>query len=126
MLTMTQGAFAKTMTSHYKDLRGVYAKRMEFHGVGMALMHPIAGEDCQPVSCGYFDRNGDWNLITRLTADTPGELDDYFFPLEYQPRPAAEVQIVWQPKTSSGVTVHSMDATGETPYVKCRWPCEAC
>jgi hypothetical protein len=114
---MTQGSFESTMTTHFKDLRGIYAKRMECHGVGMALMQPISGEDCQPVSCGYFDRNGDWNLITRLTADDPRELDDYFYPLEYQPKAVAPVEITWQPKTSLGVSALTVDASGETPWV---------
>ena len=112
---MTQGSFERSMTAHHKDLRGIYAKRMECHGVGMALMQPISGEDCQPVSCGFFDRNGDWNLITRLTAGRREELDDYFHPLEYTPRPAAEVDIVWQPKTSLGVRALTLDASGDTP-----------
>jgi hypothetical protein len=113
---MTQGSFETIgMTSHYKDLRGVYAKRMECHGNGMALMQPISGDDCQPVSAGYFDRNGDWNLITRLTSDKKEDLDDYFYPLEYTPKPATELEIEWQPKTSLGTTALTIDASGSTP-----------
>ena len=110
-----QGSFERSFTSHYKDLRGIYAKRMQCHGNGMALMQPISGEDCQPVCCGYFDRNGDWNLITRLTVDTEIDRDDYFEPLEYAPRPATDIDIVWQPKTSLGVGAHTIDVSGQTP-----------
>lgn len=112
---MMQGSFEKSWNSHYKDLRGVYAKRMQCHGTGMALMQPISGADCQPTCCGYFDRNGDWNLIARLTSGDQLEHDDFFEPLEYPPTAATEVEIVWQPRASLGVTAVTVDANAATP-----------
>jgi hypothetical protein len=113
--TMTQGSFERSFMAHYKDLRGIYAKRMECHGNGMALMQPVSGEDCQPICCGYFDRNGNWNLITRMTTEDELDRDDFFEPLEYMPMQSADVDIAWQPKASLGVTAHTIDASGETP-----------
>jgi hypothetical protein len=102
------------MAAHYKDLREVYAKRMECHGNGMALMQPISGEDCMPVSAGYMDRNGDWNLITRLTTAPKRDGQDWV-PLESEPTKASDVLIEWQPKTSLGVSAVTLDASGESP-----------
>ena len=100
--------------SHYKDLRATYAKRMEYHGVGMALFQPLAASDMRPPCCGYFDRNGDWNLITNLSAEISTEIDAYE-PLEYEPSKVTEVHIEWQPKTSLGVTAIAADTSADTP-----------
>ena len=143
--------------SHYKDLREVYAKKMEFHGNGFALYQPIAAQDMQPPCCGFFDRNGDWNLICNLVTgpspedpDQPvqhpplppstkgpdGEeqtqrspfrsqgmdQDDIYHPLPYMPHKTTDINIEWQPKTSSGMEAICMDASGQTPYVPLTLP----
>lgn len=100
--------------SHYKDLRATYAKRMEYHGVGIALFQPIAASDMQPPCCGYFDRNGDWNIIANLRANRSSSTDDYE-PLEYEPTKVTDIHIEWQPKTSLGVTAIAADTFANTP-----------
>ena len=106
--------------AHYKDLRELYTKRMETHGLGVALFHPIAAEDMRPPCCGYFDRNGDWNLICNLVPETEppfhptcGELG--FESLEYMPTRSMEIGIEWQPKTASGTQEHVIAGSAETP-----------
>jgi hypothetical protein len=91
---------------------------MEYHGNGMALFHPIAGQDMRPPCCGYFDRNNDWNFITRLRTARERENDDYV-PLESAPTKVTDIDIVWQPKTSLGVTALAFDTSVETttPFV---------
>ncbi|KAI9717965.1 MAG: hypothetical protein M1828_007057 [Chrysothrix sp. TS-e1954] len=145
------------MAAHYKDLREVYAKKMEFHGNGFALYQPIAAQDMQPPCCGFFDRNGDWNLICNLvtnadpenpdqpvhhpplppsTKDADGQdqtqrspdrsrgmdEDSIYHPLAYMPQKTTDINIVWQPKTSSGMEAICMDASGQTPYVPLTLP----
>lgn len=101
--------------SHYNDLREVYAKKMEFHGYGYGLYHPVAVEDLRVPCCGFFDRNGDWNLICNLTTTRlPPEQDDWV-PLEYLPQPTTEIGIDWEPKTSLGTQEHVLSGSAETP-----------
>ena len=98
---------------HYKDLRETYAKRMEYHGNGVGLFQPIAAEDMVPPCCGFFDRNGDWNLIANLSVEK--REGDVYEALAYRPTRVADIQIEWQPKTSLGVTAISIDTSIDTP-----------
>lgn len=102
--------------SHYKDLREVYAHRMAYHGYGYGLYHPVAAEDLQPPCFGFFDRNGDWNLICRISTELPepGDSDDYV-PLDYMPKRTMDIGIAWQPKTSLDTTEHTFAGTIDTP-----------
>ena len=106
--------------AHYKDLREAYSKRMEVHGLGIALFHPISAQDMRPPCCGYFDRNGDWNLICNLLPQNdPAYTPSYdrlgYEPLHYAPLRSSSVNIEWQPKTASGTQEHVMAASAETP-----------
>lgn len=102
--------------SHYKDLRDVYAHRMAFHGCGYALYRPVAAEDMVPPCCGFFDRNGDWNLIANISTDHPAPNDPYpWVPLDYMPKKTTDIGIEWQPKTSLGTMEHSLAGSIETP-----------
>ena len=106
--------------AHYKDLGEVYTKRMEVHGLGFALFHPIAAQDMRPPCCGYFDRNGQWNLICNLlpALDPPLYPPCYelgYAPLEYVPLKSSDLNIEWQPKTALGTQEHVIAASAETP-----------
>ena len=106
--------------AHYKDLRDLYIKRMETHGLGFALFHPIAAQDMRPPCCGYFDRNGDWNLICNLLPEPdppfhPSCADMGFDALEYEPPRSMDINIAWQPKTASGTQEHVIAGSAETP-----------
>ena len=106
--------------SHYKDLREVYAKEMEFHGFGYGLFQPIAGGDMTPPCFGFFDRNGDWNLLAKLaTKDSPDYAKDYT-PLKWKPKRVSDIGINWQPKTSLGVQAVSTTTSLDTPCVYLR------
>lgn len=100
--------------AHYKDLRDLYAKSLEYHGIGYALFQPISANDMIPPCAGFFDRNGDFNMIARLATELQ---DDGLQPLEYMPPKVSDVGITWKPKTSLGVTALSLDASGEGPSV---------
>lgn len=92
--------------SHYKDLREVYARKMDYHGYGYGLYHPVAVQDMRPPCCGFFDRNGDWNKICDITTDRlPPDQDDWV-PLKYEPVRTTDIGIDWQPKTSLGMQEH--------------------
>lgn len=102
------------MTSTYRDLHSLYAERMVHHGAGMALFTPVSSYDLVPPCCGFFDRNGDWNLITRISHDPLAQRKG-FAPLVESPFKVTEVDIRWQPKTSQGVTEHAIDTSANTP-----------
>ena len=102
--------------AHYRDLGAAYAKSMEFHGFGYALFRPMAGSDLKPPCCGYFDRNGDWNLIASLTTDYEQAMQQGCTPLPYMPQPLSQIGIQWKPKTSSGTEALTLDGSAATPY----------
>ena len=83
-------------------------------GNGYGLLQPVHTADLTPPCCGFFDLNGDWNLIANLTAD-PAAAHPTYAPLAYAPQRAARLQIEWQPKTSLGVTSMSLDTSAATP-----------
>ena len=106
--------------AHYRDLRELYTKRMEVHGLGVALFHPIAAQDMRPPCCGYFDRNGDWNLICNLLPESQPpfhpQCDELGYdPLEYTPAQSMAINIEWQPKTAAGTQEHVVAGSAETP-----------
>lgn len=98
--------------AHYKDLRELYAKSLEYHGIGYALYQPVAAADLTPPCAGYFDRNGNFNVIAQLS-DRPDGTG--LVPLEYMPLQQAQIGIEWKPKTSLGVLAVAVDASGEGP-----------
>jgi hypothetical protein len=103
------------MTSHYKDLQESYAKRMEHHGIGMGLFIPVSSKDLYPPCCGFFDRNGDWNLITMISNER-SVMAKGFEPLQDELAELTTISIKWQPKTSLGVEEHAIDTSANTPY----------
>ena len=100
--------------SHYKDLRDLYAKSLEYHGIGRALFTPVAFKDMTPPCAGFFDRNGDFNTICNIT--TSAENMRGLQPIEYMPPQVSDIGISWQPKTSAGVQAITMDGSAATPY----------
>lgn len=104
------------MAAHYRDLRVAYSKSMEFHGFGCALFRPMASRDLRPPCCGYFDRNGDWNLIATLTTEPEDAREQGYTPLPYMPKPLSQIDIQWKAKTSMGTEAITLDGSVETPY----------
>lgn len=77
-----------------------------------------------PPCAGYFDRNGDWNLICNLATapqaqrplHVPGDAPaPPFAPLKYDPVQSSALNIEWQPKTSQNVEGSVVNAGGQTP-----------
>ena len=107
--------------AHYKDLREVYSKEMEFHGFGHGLYKPMAADDIQPPCCGFFDRNGDWNLIANLEVEQDGlVLDEHYReglykPLVHKPDQCTTMKLVWQAKTSRGTESLATNTSVDTP-----------
>ncbi|KAB9006577.1 hypothetical protein FH972_026931 [Carpinus fangiana] len=98
--------------AHYKDLRELYARSLEYHGIGYALYQPISAADISPPCAGFFDRNGNFNRIAKLT---PSQGPEGLVPLEYTPQPQAQIGIEWKPKTSLGVQAITVDTSAEGP-----------
>ena len=87
---------------------------MVHHGAGTALFVPMSSKDLAPPCAGFFDRNGDWNLITNISSNPRAQRKGYL-PLAEQATVVTSVNIKWQPKCSSGVTEHSLDTSAHTP-----------
>ena len=100
--------------SSTRELHQLYAQRMMHHGTGYALFTPVSSRDLIPPCCGFFDRNGDWNLVTQISHD-PAVQRKGFLPLREKPRQVTEVSIIWRPKTSTGVKEDNVSANADTP-----------
>lgn len=99
-----------------QDLKGVYIKHMQHHGCGVAMFQPVAFGDMKPPCCGYFDRNGKWNLIARLGIGIQEALlSQGLKPLKREPAHMKQIGLRWQPKCSKGVRMWNVDISGKTP-----------
>lgn len=99
-----------------QDLNAIYVKYMRHHGCGVAMFQPIAFADMKPPCCGYFDHNGKWNLIARLSQDIHDTaLSRDLEPLKRRPATMRQIGLRWQPKCSRGVQMFNVDVSGKSP-----------
>ena len=104
------------------DLAGLYAQHMEHHGCGKGLFLPVSVADLSPPCCGFFDRNGDWNLISGLGYSESNTVQkNGFIGLTEPLRDITSIDIKWQPKTSTGVQEDTVDTSAGTRCVATRW-----
>jgi len=108
---------------HKNDLRQRYHEQMQYHGCGLALFQPISIRDIKVPCCGFFDRNGDWNLICQVSHDASAQSPQSYqqhapptlLPLRHEPVKMKEMEIAWEPKTSQDVGAYVLGASGDTP-----------
>lgn len=93
----------------------VYARSFRNQPEGHALYQNLTARELRPGSCGYFDHNGNWQLVANLTNKELGEFDKV---PNLQVRTKTGAQ--WPLRTSQGVGEVRLAATVGVEYVDSR------
>jgi hypothetical protein len=95
------------MSGH--DLHKEYAKCMKRRSEGHALYHKVLAVRLKPGTCGYFDNNGDWQVIVHTT--DAGALTTHNLPALRSVRAFTDDgKEEWKgPVKSEGITGHRVD-----------------
>jgi len=97
-----------------------YAQEFEDQSLGHALLHPSSTLRLHPGVCGYFDDEGDWRTIVDIpkikteVSTKPEDLN--FTSLEGTPVLPEAITMNWEPKCSSDVKYHKVDAKASAGY----------
>lgn len=90
----------------------VYARSFKNQPEGHALYQSLTSRELRPGSCGYFDHNGDWQLVANLTNKELGSFDRV---PNLQVRTKTGAQ--WPLRTSQGVSGMRLGGNVGVEYV---------
>lgn len=113
-------------TMHPHPLNQVYATYMRNHPYGTAVYRPIPFRDFHPGSVGYFDANGEWNIITDLSNATTLQSSNLSPVPEPLQRAPTDSHIEWGPKASRNINSRKAEfSAGVSPALATVLPANA-
>lgn len=92
----------------------VYAQLLRDHPYGWALYKKVTTQNLRPGICGYFDTDGDWNILVDLTSPDDLVRQGWRAPDDPITRSESPELLVWGPKNSTSVRNHRIGATAGT------------
>ncbi|KAL7953079.1 hypothetical protein V8C34DRAFT_309518 [Trichoderma compactum] len=91
----------------------VYAKLLSNHPYGWALYKKVTTQDMHPVSCGYFDSDGDWHTIVDLRSQDDLPTHGWALPDDRINEIRAPGSTRWGSKSSKSVQIICIGGTAK-------------